>query len=791
MDRTPAGDTRSEVSADDVGAVVQARDVTGGVHFHPRQRSRRPPRQLPGAVNGFVDRSPDLRLLDRTLDENRRNPVVLVVGTAGVGKTSLILHWGHTRRDRFPDGELYADLHGHSHEPPVTSLRVLEGFLTALGVPRASIPWGLGERAALYRTHLADRRMLIVLDNAATAAQVRPLLPGTPGCMTLVTSRVMLAGLVARDGARRVSLNRLADADAVSLLREAGRGYRTDDPEHLAELAGMCAGLPLALRIAAERAIARPRTPLDEMISELRSEPGLWETLTSEDDPEDGEAQRAIFTWSYRALPPETARLFRSSSLHAGPEFGSAVAGALAGVGVPAAKRALDALADAHLLERGPADRYQFHDLLRSYAMDRSRHEDTAEERRASVRRMLSWYLYTAASAQTWINPQERSIPLPLAEQGVQPLDFDSYDSAVHWYERERANLVSATRTAAENELPEHAWKLSVVLRNIYMRFNPFDDWLTTSRIGLESARRAGDRSGEADLLESLGMAYTQSHELEKGAESHGAALMIRREAGDSEGEALSLNDLGLVYLRSRRLREARAMFEQGMVVYRELDDAHWEAVLAANLGEAHAELEEYDGAESMVRHALSLFHERADHGGEGNALRLLSMIRRGRADVSGALDAATRSVEIAREFANPMWEGYWLLELARAQRMEGDAEAALRGCQRATVLHGRVGDQARTALSWDATGEAYQDLDRMAAAELCHTMAVRVFRGQRENGWPLAVALDNLANSIAAQDRLPQARDHWTEAREILTAFEDPKAESLRRRIGDLLRSL
>ncbi|MUN37132.1 tetratricopeptide repeat protein [Actinomadura sp. NEAU-AAG5] len=749
----------------------------GGVHFHRPHSGAPLPRQLPGDVNGFVDRSAYLDQLDRTLAERRRNPVTLVVGTAGVGKTSLIVHWGHTRREHFPDGQLYANLRGHDAADPVTPLRVLEGFVSALGVPREAIPWDVDECAALYRSLLADRRTLVVLDNAATAAQVRPLLPGAAGCPVLVTGRGMLAGLVSRDGADRITLRLLSEPDAVTLLREAGLASRDDPPENLAELARSCACLPLALRVAAERAIARPWTPLREMIAELRGTSGLL-------SDGDTDAIQAVFTWSYRSLPPDAARLFRALSLHPGPDFGLPAAAALAGAGPGAVRDPLDVLTGAHLLEPGPAGRFHFHELLRSYAMDRSRRQDEQGERTRAVRRMLTWYLYTADAAQTWINPQERSVPLPRAEREVEPLAFDSYDSAVRWYERERANLVAATRAAADSGLPEHAWKLSVVLRNIYMRFNPFEDWVTTSRIGLEAARTAGDRRGEADLLESLGMAYTQSHELAKGAESHGAALSIRRETGDSEGEALSLNDLGLVHLRSRRLDEARALFERGTEICRELNDPHWEAVLAANLGEARAELGELDAAEAMVEHALALFRDRAEQGGEGNALRLLSMIRRARSDAPGALDAANRAVAIARTSRNPAWEGYWLLELARAQRLAGDAPGSLSNCERAMELQHGLGDRVREALARDVAGEACRDLSRLETSETYHRAAAASLRRYADSRWPLSLALDNLATTLTSQRRTPEAHATWAEALRHLASFTDPKAQALRTRM-------
>src|SRR4051812_15290144 len=548
--------------------VVQARDVQGGVHFHGYVPSFSvTPRQLPGGIRGFVNRQAELARLDDIAAEHHEEPfaaaVAVITGTAGVGKTSLALHWAHGARQRFSAGELYVNLRGYDPGLPATPEQVLDRFLRDLGVPAAAIPVSLEDRASLYRSILADRRMLIVLDNAAHAAQVRPLLPGTPGSLVLVTSRNRLSGLVVREGAYRLSVGMLLEADAVTLLRAITAGYRAHDrPHELQELARLCARLPLALRIAAERAASRPLMLLDELIADLRDESALWNALSAENDDE-ADAVRTVFAWSYRALPEPEARLFRFLGVHPGEDFSLPAAAAVVGIAPAQARQQLDVLVGAHLMEQSAPGRYRFHDLLRAYAIDQLHHLETGDAQIAALRRVLHWYLHTADAAQRILTPFDS---YPLDEEispGVAPGTFDGYEAALRWYQAEGVNLVAATRVAAEAGLPAIAWPLSAVLRGVHMHQNAFDEWITTARIGVDAAVHVVDRRGEAEALESLGKACFQSRRLDEAERAHRAALAIRRETGDRFGEGVSVNALGLLGLRRRRLDDARSLFQE------------------------------------------------------------------------------------------------------------------------------------------------------------------------------------------------------------------------------------
>jgi tetratricopeptide (TPR) repeat protein len=773
------------------GDVVQAGEVRGDIHFHSGRADvpgRGPkPRQLPGEVSGFVDREEELRRLDVILTDDRTTCVI--VGTAGVGKTSLAIRWAHrAAREQFPDGQLYVNLRGYDPGSPVTAGEALHQFLTALNVPSRAIPVELEARAALFRSHLAGRRVLMVLDNAATVGQIRPLLPGSPDSLAIVTSRSRLSGLVVRDGARRITLGTLPEREAVALLHAVIGGYRSGDEEdRLGELARLCARLPLALRIAAERAASRPWMRLDDLIEALRDESGLWDALSAEED-EEADAVRSVFAWSYRALDREAAELFRLLGLHPGPSFHYAAAAALAGAPTGRTRQVLDVLVGAHLLEQTGPERYEFHDLMRAYAAGHAQHELSDGERAAALRRVLAWYVHTADAAQARINPREAHIRLDEPGQDVAPLVFADYAQAAQWYEEERRNLLAAVRAAEEAGLDRLTWQLPAVLRTVQMRFNPFDEWLAMGEIGLRAARRVADRAAEAELLESLGMACTHARRLAEAADHHDRCLAIRRELGDATGVALSLNDIGLLRLRQRRLAAANDLFEQALALFRETGAEQWVPVVLSNLAETAHQQGEPARAAAHARAALDRHTEVGDERGQGNALRILASVQRESGDAASALRSAQRAVDIAVSHRNGTWQGYWLAELGAAQRANGLLAEALVSYQRAAVIQRGLGDRSREASVWQGTGEAYQELGRAEDAVDFHRNAARV-HGELGDGWNRCVALDGLARAQALLGEIDAARQSWTEALLALRPYPDRRATHLRARIDEELR--
>ncbi|MFD7652846.1 ATP-binding protein [Actinosynnema sp. NPDC059797] len=783
-----AGDeSRNELSgsADDV---VLARDVSGGVHFHRAGRPPTPvPRQLPADVRGFVNRSEVLDLLTQLSNEAANRVVVCVVtGTAGVGKTSLAVRWSHQVAGDFPDGQLYVNLRGYDAGPPVGPEEALDRFLRALGVPGNVVPADLDARSALFRSFLAGKRFLILLDNAATPGQVRPLLPGTAGCLVLVTSRSKLAGLVSRDGAHRLRLDILPLDEATSLLRDLLAEHRPhDDEEDLVELARLCARLPLALRIAAERAAGRPRTPLRDLVDELRDESSLWDALASDDD---SDAVRTVFAWSYRALSEPASRLFRLLGLYPGDDFDPHAVAALLGGTVATARRLLDDLAGAHLLEPTAPDRYEFHDLLRLYANNQAQAEEPPGSTDEALDRLAVWYLHTAATAVRALVPEaaDRALPPLPAPLSVPP--FTDHQQAVLWYERERRNLASLVRSLEPREVDDVVWLLADVLREIYARYNHFDDWIATGTAALAAARRLGDRHREAATLESLGKAHAQRGDRRRGVELQEQALAVRREVGDLRGEAVSTNALGLALLRDHRPRAALGFFQRTGEIAAELADPYWLAVSANNTANALVDLDRPTEAVPLLIEALDGYRSLSIAGGEGDALRGLSHAHRLLGDAARAREFIQDALTIARDRRNPAWEAFWSLEEGRVLVALGAPAEALVPYQRAASLQRQLDDRVREASALDATGEAYQALGRHEDATEFHRYAADVFRRFDER-WALAVALHNLAVALLAGGEQQAAATHLNEAAALLTAYDDPAARRLHAEVEALRR--
>jgi tetratricopeptide (TPR) repeat protein len=788
----PQQDTHSELSGS-AGNVVQARDVSGGVHFHSQAHAPGPrPAQLPGDVRGFVNRVHELDELDAALLNQAAEPgllcVAVIVGTAGVGKTSLALRWSHRTRSRFPDGQLYVNLRGYDPGAPVAAVEVLGRFLRALNVPTERIPAGEESRTELFRSTVAERRMLIVLDNAATVEQIRPLLPGASQCLIVVTSRSRMSGLVARDGAHRVNVETLSGAESVELLRRVLAAYRTDDDEaDLAELARLCAHLPLALRIAAERAALRPRMPLSELIADLRDESGLWEALSAEDAGE-ADAVRTVFAWSYRSLAPQAARMFRLLGLHPGPEFGPQAAAALAAITPVQARRLLDTLAGTHLLEECGHDRYQFHDLLRAYAVDQVQQEESEGERWAAQDRVLGWYLHSAAAAaQTGSGAYTLPvIPEPLVD-GVTVPTFGDYKAAIAWYETERDNLVSAARAASSVGMHRVAWQIPAVLTMIIADRDSADTWLPAQYLALDAAHQAGDRYGEAITLDNLGIAHRHLFNLTQSTEYFSAALTAFQDIGDRFGQARAANGLGVVHLFAHRIDDALACFERALEVARELGRHAFVGFFTRNVGWALLERGDVEQAEPLLRQAAAALREAGEHLEVAEALTLLaSALRRSGRPVQ-ARDAVEQALAIASELDSTLFEALGLLELGRIELAQRCADEALAHLQQAAALFWRTGRPDLQAAAWSGTGEAYLLAGRAEDAADFHRRAAATYRA-RGDQWQLALALTNLADALNLGGETVQAREHRREAVRLLAEFSDPLAEEKRAQLNAAL---
>jgi DNA-binding SARP family transcriptional activator len=494
------------------------------------------PRQLPRDTRGFTGREAQLTAMKALLPTTGlpvtgvAAPVVTVItGTAGVGKTALAVHFAHLTADRFPDGQLFADLRGHADAEPVRSAEALHRFLRALEA--REIPGDTDEAAARYRSLLAGKRMIILLDNAADASQVRPLLPGSAGCLVLVTSRSRLPGLLARNGATPVTVEPMTEAEGVTLLRKVLGASRVDaDPDSAATIVARCARLPLALRITAERAAHRPRLDLATLAAELAAEHRRLDVLTVGEDRH--ATVRSVFSRSYARLTPDAARMFRLLGLHPGSDIGVRAAAALAGGTLTGTARLLEALADVHLLQETAPRRYRFHDLLRAYAAERAVAEVPAAARRAGLRRVLGWYLHTADAVGRVLMPARRRVPLEPPPAGCQPLVPADYPSAKAWCDTEHANLIAAIGAAADHGENEIAWQIHVVMGSYFELGKPGADWIAAGRLGVEAARRAGNRLGEAWALSVLGDLLRADRAVAQAGECWQRALAILTNLG-------------------------------------------------------------------------------------------------------------------------------------------------------------------------------------------------------------------------------------------------------------------
>ncbi|MGH3772972.1 MAG: ATP-binding protein [Pseudonocardiaceae bacterium] len=627
------------------------------------------PRQLPMDVMYFTGRDAELTALNAFLaQDDKDRPAALVIqaiaGTAGVGKTALVVHWAHRVRDRFPEGQLFVNLRGYNPGSPMAPEQALEEFLRALDVPAERIPAGLRARAALYRSLLDGRRVLIVLDNANTAEQVRPLLPGSATCRVVVTSRSRLSGLIARDGASRVTLDLLPPAEAIALLRDViADGRVAAEPESIAELASRCAYLPLALRIAAERAVTHPHLTLAELASELAVAHDRLDLLATADEEDEATAVRAVFSWSYHALPPDAARAFRLLGLHAGADISAPAAAALTDTTPAQARRLLETLAGTHLIEETGADRYRFHDLLRVYAAECAK-EENDHDCAAAVRRVLTWYLHTGDAADRILNPHRRRVPLDQPEVTCSPLKFTDYGQALDWCEAERANLIAAIHQAAEAGEHVIACTLPLALWGFFDLRKNWADLIATYNIGLTAAQHLHDRKVEAWTFGAVGMAYFHLRQHEEAFDHYQRSLAISREIGDQWAEAISLTGLSQACFYLGRHKEAFGYSQQALPISQEIGDPWSETFALVNIGAAYRKLQKFDDALDYFQRALAVAHPAHNRSGEATVLHNLGATYRDLQRFEDALEYFQRALITYREISDRWGEARTLLNI-------------------------------------------------------------------------------------------------------------------------------
>lgn len=648
--------------------------------------------QLPAAAATFVGRDAELSELTEILafkGDPGSPQTIAIDGPPGAGKTALALRVAHAVVDHYSDGQLYVDLRGYSPDAqPRIVDEVLEEFLTALGVQIDVIPAGLDARAKLYRSVLADRRVLVVLDNAADSQQLQPLMPASSGCGVVVTSRKRITGIEMR-GDSRITLGPMAEEESITLLRRVIGADRTAaEPAAVRGLAERCGHLPLALRIAAERVATHPHHSVSLLVEELDTEEQRLDGLSTDDSI----AVKTVFSWSYRDLSADAARMFRLIGLHSGSHLSTGAAAALADQPLARARRLLDRLTAVHLLEGMGNDRYRMHDLLRVYAAEQAAEEEPEAERTLALRRMVDWYLHNVYAANHALAPQRHDPVLDKSEFAIDVADFD-YDSALEWCEIEMSNIVMATRTAYAVGEYVACWKLPAGSFNYLHLRKRWSLWVASHEVGVEGARQAKDSYGESWVLNNLAHAYRELRRLDEAIAAYEKSLAIRTEIGDQVGLAWTLTGLGNAGFDQSRFDIAAEHFERALAMFRGVGDRHGEGIALANLGDAVRSLREFDRAVAVLEQALDLFQDMDDSYGEGYTLVKLGDTYSELKRPAEALNFFERALTIRRELGDRWGEAETLHKQGLALHDSGQPDQARECLRGAVAIFDELGD--------------------------------------------------------------------------------------------------
>ena len=657
------------------------------------------PRQLPAAPAQFIDRAAEQARLDELIGQSAEPAgeaqVRAVVGSPGVGKSALATVWAHRAAGHFPDGQLYVNLKGFGPAArPVLPAQAVRGFLQALGVPSAEIPETPDAQAALYRSVLAGKRVLVVLDNARDADQVRPLLPGSSRCAVLITSRVRLDGLVATVGARILTLDVMSEAESRELIvRRLGAARAQAEPEAVADLARLCAGLPLGLAIVAARAAARPGFRLAALSAELAG--GDGRRLDALETADTTSSVREVFSWSYRQLSRPAARVFRLLGLHPGPDITVAAAASLGGTGRPQARRVLAELAGAHLLTEHVPGRFTGHDLLRAYAAELAAEAEAEADRDLARRRLGDHYLHTAAAAGRRLCPARPPLGLGDPQPGAVPEKFASYAEALAWFSAEHQVLLAVADAAAATHGDARAWQLPALLTDYLNREGHWHDLAALGRAALAAAEQAGDGLGRAHAHASIGVAN----------------------------------------LRVGCYRTARSHLLRASSLFREEGATAWQARNHLTVGVLFDRQGRHDKARRQAERALSLYQDLGYRAGEAHALENLGWHLANLGAATAAVDHCRRALDLNREVGNPIGEAHAWDHLGFAMHLVGDDDEAIACYRRALKLLREVRDRAEQGGVLARLGDIYSSVGNKAMAKAVWRRALAILEELHDLG--------------------------------------------------------
>ncbi|MGH3381308.1 MAG: tetratricopeptide repeat protein [Actinoallomurus sp.] len=686
------------------------------MHFSPKPVAA--PTQLPSTPSDFTGRAEYLEALDKLAFPavSSANPatVIALVGPAGVGKTALAVHWAHRTIDRFPDGQLYINLRGYDPRRSVTSLEALSRMLRGLGLAAEAIPSDLEDSANLFRSVVASKRMLVVLDNALSADQVRPLLSASQDTLTLITSRSKLTGLAVREGARRLTIKALATDESLTLLgRILGPERLRAESEEAAELAQACNRLPLALRIAAANIANQTAPRIAEFVRELAASDVLTALQVTGDEET---SIQSVFDQSYTTVSETTRRCLRMLGLIPGPDFPMEAVSALTGTDLPETRQLINQLLEAHLVDEPAAGRYTMHDLLRAYARKRTKMEDSEKDRAEARERLLDWYLRSADNATRLMFPQWVRLAIPDSVTARQPITFEDSSEAISWLDGEYPNLLAALREAADTP---HAWLLADSLRGYFFVRRLRTDWITAagtalaaatahrrphaelaSRLGLaqayqwlgdhpralqqyESALRLARRIGKSDAeiacQGNVGSILVETGELVRAIPHLQEALAVGADASQNPNQLVTLSAIGTAYQHLGQLPIAVEIHRRALALAGAVESISSEAYASANLGTALQAVGDLEEAESHIEHAIVLLRRLGDHDVESACLSELAAVHLDAGDIAKARHRAEEAWELSRTVESPHWAIPVLSMLATVRHDLDEHEHAIR----------------------------------------------------------------------------------------------------------------
>jgi tetratricopeptide (TPR) repeat protein/transcriptional regulator with XRE-family HTH domain len=734
-------------------------------------------RTLPRDIASFIGRAAEMaRLTDAVTSAAAAGAGVVGIhaigGMAGIGKTTFAVHAAHRLAGTFPDGQFFLPLHAHTPgQRPVEPVDALASLLLTAGVGAQQIPPGLEARAARWRDYLAGKKVLLLLDDAASHEQVTPLLPGTAGSLVLITSRRHLTAL---QDAAAISLDTLARGEAAALLaRLAGRPDLGPGHGPAAEITRMCGYLPLAIGMLARQLHHHPAWTAADLAADLATAAGRLELMRAENL-----SVAAAFDLSYQDLPPGEQRLFRRLGVHPGTDIDAYAAAALDGTALAAARRHLDGLYDHYLLTEPVRGRYRLHDLLREHArvlVAAGDHADAA----AATGRLLDYYLHTAATASRHIETRSTAAAGPLAggQAAIAP-PLSTAGQALAWLDAERANLDASAGYAAGSGRPGHAIAIPTAISGFLFARGHWDQSAALLQAALAAARQAGDRTGQAGALNELGILQRATGARPAAAASHEQALELYRDLGDRLGQASALDNLGRVQYETGEYPAAAASHQHAIALYRDLGHRAGQALAINNLGNVQSLTGDYPAAATGYQQALEMFRDLGHQLGQALATGNLGTVQSRTGDYPAAATSLTQALGIYRDLGDRLGQAMALHNLGDVQARTGDYPAAAATQQQALEMFRDLGHRLGQALATGNLGTVQSRTGDYPAAAASLTQALGMYDDLGDR-YGQAEVLNDLGEMLSRSGDGQQARDHHARALAIAQEISAPLEEA------------